>query len=437
MKPQIFAALLCASVARAIPRPRAYQVAVESGSTIAEDSYRLFYPSQSNWLLPPPGPPFPLVVLLHGAGTPGIVTDPASPYVGQAENNGEQYDAVAKLLASRGYVVIASDRKRLTIDPTAAPSFNPLTGELTFGLASASEGSPSQIEDCVQTVIALNTDEASPVFNKVDVANIALWGHSAGGRTALTAINTNEGNCAFPACTIREGVDESLFKLGLSPFTSPPFGVLTITSQPPPVTYRLSPEVQSAIKAVILYGPLYPPAYPYLALVASVLPAPPAAIFGVDFDFSAIVPTPPLKTDVPVFILYGDGDNVISTVANPFAPPPTAAVFADLFNRIDGPNKGLLEFQGLIHGAPETIQDSLRLDQPQLAPLAIGHEVIAQASVRHLRAYLTGKVGSKQRLCRKQVLDCLEIKKWKRVQLPCIVQVFREFADSATCPAPA
>ncbi len=124
---------------------------------------RVWYPDGSG--------PFPLALIVHGNHRMNEFSDAGYEYLGQ-------------LLASRGFILASVDQ-------------NFLNGTSGFSSAPAL---PSGREQAVRGWLLLehlrlwhewNADPASPFYGKLDVARIALMGHSRGGEAAATAAAFN------------------------------------------------------------------------------------------------------------------------------------------------------------------------------------------------------------------------------------------------------
>lgn len=111
---------------------------------------------------------FPLVVIAHGNHA-------------MEENSEDGYAYLGELLASKGYIVASIDE-------------NFLNGNWYGDLGGENDARAWIILKHIQQWEEFNSDEQNPFYNKVDLKNIALIGHSRGGEAvALAAVfNTLE-----------------------------------------------------------------------------------------------------------------------------------------------------------------------------------------------------------------------------------------------------
>ncbi|MEI7999793.1 MAG: hypothetical protein WCI50_00450 [Actinomycetes bacterium] len=119
------------------------------------------------------GGPFPVVVYSHGSGGQGFI----SAFLTEA-------------LAGRGYVVVAVDHA----GDTAIDQFTNTT-------LAAADNARNRIRDIGAEIAALaaaNADSASPYAGKIDVGNIGLVGHSAGGGGVLLGLAGRDTTAPLP-----------------------------------------------------------------------------------------------------------------------------------------------------------------------------------------------------------------------------------------------
>ena len=115
----------------------------------------------------PAGPgPFPLVLMVHGNHDMAEFSDPGYGYLGE-------------LLASRGFIMASIDENFLNsglfMDP---PKQQPVRGWLLL--------------EHLKLWHQWNSSKGNPFFEKVDLQNVALAGHSRGGEAAATAVLFNK-----------------------------------------------------------------------------------------------------------------------------------------------------------------------------------------------------------------------------------------------------
>ncbi|MEV2351917.1 MFS transporter [Paenibacillus larvae] len=118
--------------------------------------------------------PFPLVVMVHGNYTMTDYSDPGYEYLGQ-------------LLASRGYIFVSIDENFLNVSPYDDMMFfsvlekeNPARGMLML--------------EHIKTWKEWNSDHNNPFYEKADMNQIALMGHSRGGEAVAIAAAFNKLN---------------------------------------------------------------------------------------------------------------------------------------------------------------------------------------------------------------------------------------------------
>lgn len=116
--------------------------------------------------------PFPLVVIVHGAHLMTDYSDPGYEYLG-------------KLLASHGYITVSVDENFLNVSP-----FNDL-----FMIKTIEKENPARavlLLEHLKTWQGWNQKQNNPFYNKVDMNNIALVGHSRGGEAVSIATVFNK-----------------------------------------------------------------------------------------------------------------------------------------------------------------------------------------------------------------------------------------------------
>lgn len=118
--------------------------------------------------------PFPLVVMVHGNHMMTDYSDPGYDYLGQ-------------LLASRGYIFVSIDENFLNVSPYDDMMFvsvlekeNPARGMLLL--------------EHIKTWKEWNSSGNSPFYEKVDMNQIALMGHSRGAEAVAIAAAFNQLN---------------------------------------------------------------------------------------------------------------------------------------------------------------------------------------------------------------------------------------------------
>lgn len=116
--------------------------------------------------------PFPLVVIVHGNHMMTDYSDPGYDYLGQ-------------LLASRGYIFVSIDENFLNVSPwddmfmfSALEKENPARGMLML--------------EHLKTWKSWNQEKSNPFYQKVDMDQIALIGHSRGGEAITVAAAYNK-----------------------------------------------------------------------------------------------------------------------------------------------------------------------------------------------------------------------------------------------------
>jgi len=120
----------------------------------------------------PDGPgPFPLVLIVHGNHEMEAYSDPGYAYLGE-------------LLASRGFILVSVDENFLNLSPTA---------DLLFlnGLQEENDARGWLLLEHLQVWQGWNADPGSPFYQKVDLNNLALMGHSRGGEAVAVAAAFN------------------------------------------------------------------------------------------------------------------------------------------------------------------------------------------------------------------------------------------------------
>lgn len=292
---------------------------------------------------------FPLVVALHGLdGVPAI------------------YTPLFTLIAASGFVVVAPTHTQQF--PSGLPPTSPLYGE-----RGAVE--PSVINDAIATAKQLAADSSSPLYGKVDAANIVVFGHSWGGGAAIAAMNTVSGNCFWPMCGEASG-------LAALPDTNAVLNFIGGNPAFSDVTLMQSFDfaVTDPIKAVVGYGSSYPEELD------------PSTAVGLPPLSLPTLTTPLLDVKTPVIMLQGAKDG--------FPQTSTAVDAPLLFGRLSSP-KGYVLFDGLNHGAPHVI-DEVLLDLPQDLPKEVGFERIGEYLVRIFSAYTKADVGAIAALCAKE-----------------------------------
>ncbi|MPQ23483.1 MFS transporter [Bacillus paralicheniformis] len=115
--------------------------------------------------------PFPLVIAVHGNHLMTDYSDPGYKYLGE-------------LLASRGYIFVSIDENFLNVSP-----FNDM-----FIFQALEKENPARailLLEHLKTWKNWNKEEQNPFFEKVDMDNIALIGHSRGGEAISIAAALN------------------------------------------------------------------------------------------------------------------------------------------------------------------------------------------------------------------------------------------------------
>ncbi|PYY30970.1 MFS transporter [Paenibacillus illinoisensis] len=116
--------------------------------------------------------PFPLVLIVHGNHLATDNSDPGYAYLGE-------------LLASRGYILVSIDENFLNSSPyDELFIFNRLKDE--------NRARGWLLLEHLKTWEEWTSTEGNPFYNKVDMQNIALIGHSRGGEAITTAAAYNE-----------------------------------------------------------------------------------------------------------------------------------------------------------------------------------------------------------------------------------------------------
>jgi hypothetical protein len=104
--------------------------------------------------------PFPLVLIVHGNHNPQDFSDPGYGYLGE-------------LLASRGFILVSVDENFIN------------------GLSGENDGRAWLLLKHLEAWKHFNDSAGSPFHRRVDMANIALMGHSRGGEAAPLAATFN------------------------------------------------------------------------------------------------------------------------------------------------------------------------------------------------------------------------------------------------------
>ncbi|WP_223555541.1 poly(ethylene terephthalate) hydrolase family protein [Lysinibacillus sphaericus] len=115
---------------------------------------------------------FPLVMIVHGNHLMAEYSDPGYEYLGN-------------LLASRGYIVVSVDENFLNASP-----YNDLF--LVSPLKNENPARGLLLLEHLQTWEEWNSTKNNPFYQKVDMENIALVGHSRGGEAIAIAAAFNE-----------------------------------------------------------------------------------------------------------------------------------------------------------------------------------------------------------------------------------------------------
>jgi len=109
----------------------------------------------------PDGPgPFPLVLIVHGNHDPEKFSDPGYAYLGE-------------LLASRGFILASVDENFIN------------------GLSEENDGRAWLLLKHLEAWKKFNETKDGPFYQRVDMNNIALMGHSRGGEAAAVAASFN------------------------------------------------------------------------------------------------------------------------------------------------------------------------------------------------------------------------------------------------------
>ncbi|MFJ7932190.1 MFS transporter [Peribacillus sp. NPDC096448] len=116
--------------------------------------------------------PFPLVIAVHGNHLMTDYSDPGYKYLGQ-------------LLASRGYIFVSIDENFLNVSP-----FNDMF--IFHALEKENPARAILLLEHLKTWKNWNKEEKNPFFEKVDMDNIALIGHSRGGEAISIAAAFNQ-----------------------------------------------------------------------------------------------------------------------------------------------------------------------------------------------------------------------------------------------------
>jgi dienelactone hydrolase len=118
---------------------------------------RVWYPDGSG--------PFPLALIVHGNHAMEEFSDPGYAYLGE-------------LLASRGFILVSVDE-------------NFLNGSWAGEAPKEQAARGWFLLEHLKLWRAWNADRANPFFGKVDLADVAVMGHSRGGEAAATAAAFN------------------------------------------------------------------------------------------------------------------------------------------------------------------------------------------------------------------------------------------------------
>ncbi|TYS82799.1 hypothetical protein FZC80_04470 [Rossellomorea aquimaris] len=118
------------------------------------------------WMPEGPGK-FPLVLMVHGNHAMEDFSDEGYAYLGE-------------LLASRGYIAVSLDENFLNTSSWSGSLNNEISTRAWLMLKHL-----NQFEE-------FNNAEGTELFNKIDMNNIALLGHSRGGQAAAVAAEFNE-----------------------------------------------------------------------------------------------------------------------------------------------------------------------------------------------------------------------------------------------------
>ena len=89
------------------------------------------------------------------------------------------YDYLGHYLAKRGIAVVSVDE-------------NMLNGFFKFGLSNENDARAVLLLENIKNILSRNKNKDSVLYNKFDVENIALLGHSRGGEAAAIAYNFNQ-----------------------------------------------------------------------------------------------------------------------------------------------------------------------------------------------------------------------------------------------------
>lgn len=109
--------------------------------------------------------PFPLALIVHGNHSMFDYSDPGYEYLGQ-------------LLASQGIILVSVDENFIN---------SGWTDMLTDGLDEENDARGWLLLKHLEEWRAWNSDEQNPFYNKVDMNNLAVMGHSRGGEAAAIA----------------------------------------------------------------------------------------------------------------------------------------------------------------------------------------------------------------------------------------------------------